>query len=157
MIEEVNDLKTSLDLLSGEITAVRLQQESILDLVGEVKVRRLEDEEKDKKIMFLESRVSDLEQSTRMNDFIITGLKIKPWVFVRAVTTRSYAQASTPDSNWQQSEYTESVEEQVAAFLWSKGIDVECNTIKACHPLPRKNKTQTNYEVLKPLKTKLHF
>ena len=29
----------------------------------------------------------------------------------------------------------------MAAFLQSKAIDFDCNTIKACHPLPRKNNT----------------
>ena len=99
-MEEVNDIKTSLHFLSGEFTAVRLQQKSILDLVAKV------NEEKDNKIVFLESRVSDLEQYTRMNDVIIMGLQIKPWAFMQAVTTHSYAQASTPDRNWQHSEYT---------------------------------------------------
>ena len=61
-IEEINDIKRSLDFLSEEITTVRLQQKSILDLVAEVKALQLQNEEKDKRLAFLENRVADLEQ-----------------------------------------------------------------------------------------------
>ncbi|KAJ8351141.1 hypothetical protein AAFF_G00146530 [Aldrovandia affinis] len=61
-----------------EVTVVRQQQKMILDLVGEVKALRLLNAEKDKKIAFLEKRVDDLEQYTRMSDIILTGLETKP-------------------------------------------------------------------------------
>lgn len=64
--------KKSLDFLSEEVSAVRLQQKSILDLVKEVKALRLQNAKKDKRIASLESRVSELEQFTRMNN-IVTG------------------------------------------------------------------------------------
>ncbi|KAJ8404636.1 hypothetical protein AAFF_G00334990 [Aldrovandia affinis] len=50
---------------------------------------RADNFEKDKKIAILENRVADLEQYTRINDVIITGLSIKP---------RSYARAVTPEN-----------------------------------------------------------
>jgi len=53
------------------------RQKSILDLVEEVKALQLLNEEKDKRIAVLENRVADLEQYTRMNDVIITGLRVK--------------------------------------------------------------------------------
>ena len=77
-LPEVDDIKESLDFLSEEVTAVRLQQEGILTLVEEVKALCIQNEEKDRKIAFLENRVANLEQYTRMNDIIITRLDIKP-------------------------------------------------------------------------------
>lgn len=63
-IEEVDDIKTSREFLSEEVSAVRLQQKDILALVEEVKALRIENEEKDKRITFLKSRIADLEQYT---------------------------------------------------------------------------------------------
>ena len=41
MEENVEDIKKSLNFLTEEVTAVRLQQSSILDLVKEVKTLRI--------------------------------------------------------------------------------------------------------------------
>ncbi|KAJ8358730.1 hypothetical protein SKAU_G00152550 [Synaphobranchus kaupii] len=106
--KDADEIRRSLDFLSEEVTAVRQQQKMILDLVDEVKALRLLNAEKDRKIAFLEKRVDDLEQYTRMNDIIVTGLETKP---------RTYARAA------------------------SKGIRVDSSNIKACHPIPRKNKS----------------
>ena len=78
-MEDFEEIRKSLDLLSGETSAIRLQQKSILDLVLEVKALRLLNEEKDKRIAVLENRVADLEQYTRMNDVIITGSRAIAW------------------------------------------------------------------------------
>ena len=74
--EEAEEIKRSLDFLSEEVAAMRKQQRDILDLAGEIKVLRLQSEEKDKRIIHLESRVSDLEQYTRINNVIVTGLHV---------------------------------------------------------------------------------
>ncbi|KAJ8351712.1 hypothetical protein SKAU_G00231880 [Synaphobranchus kaupii] len=103
--EEVDDIKKSLDFLMEEVSA---------------------NAEKDKRLAYLESRVADLEQYTRMNDVVITGLQVKP---------RSYA-----DSGGEPGELdASSTEQQVAVFLQSKGIALDCDNIEACHPLPRRN------------------
>ncbi|KAJ8416221.1 hypothetical protein AAFF_G00382430 [Aldrovandia affinis] len=56
---------------------------------------RADNLEKDKKIAILENRVADLEQYTRINDVIITGLSIK---------LRSYARAVTPENGGEPAE-----------------------------------------------------
>ncbi|KAI9535998.1 hypothetical protein NQZ68_038405 [Dissostichus eleginoides] len=128
--EEVDEIKKSLEFLAGEISAVRLQQKGILDLVEEVKILRIQNAEKDKRLEYLESRVEDLEQYTRINDVIITGLKVRP---------RSYAQAVNTDTGGEPRELdASSTGQQVAAFLQSKGLQLDCNNIEACHPLPRR-------------------
>ncbi len=132
-IEEIEDIKRSLDFLGEEVSAVRLQQKNILDLVEEVKALWLQNLEKEKRIVFLENRVADLEQYTRINDVIVTGLQIKP---------RSYAQAVTRGEGKEESEEdTHSVEQQVTAFLHSKGIEVSNKNIEACHHPSRRNNT----------------
>lgn len=101
-----------------------------MDLVLEVKQLKKLNEEKDKLIDHLENRVLDLEQYTRMNDVIVTGLNIKP---------RSYAKAAAGNGGELSEQDANSVEQQVTAFLQSKGIELNCNDIEACHTLPRRN------------------
>ncbi|KAI3371622.1 hypothetical protein L3Q82_024189 [Scortum barcoo] len=132
--EEIEDIKKSLDFLGEEVSTVRLQQKNILvDLVEEVKALRLQNIEKEKRISFLENRVADLEQYTRMNDIIVTGLQIKPQSYARAVTGGDGEEQSEENANH--------VEHQVTAFLHSKGIEVNNSNIEACHPLPQRNNT----------------
>ena len=50
-----------------------------MELMGEI-----QNIKKDKKITFLENRVADLEQYTRMNDLIISGLKTRHRSYARA-------------------------------------------------------------------------
>uniref|UniRef100_A0A1A7X4L8 Uncharacterized protein n=1 Tax=Iconisemion striatum TaxID=60296 RepID=A0A1A7X4L8_9TELE len=99
-IEEVDDIKRSLEFLSEEVSAVRLQQKGILALVEEVKALRIQNEEKDKRITFLESRVADLEQFTRVNDVIITGLDIKPRSYAQALASNNGEENGYLDNRW---------------------------------------------------------
>ncbi|XP_034032286.1 erythrocyte band 7 integral membrane protein-like [Thalassophryne amazonica] len=64
----------------------------------------------------------------------MTGLKLK---------SRSYAHAVTADSEDRAGELEmSSVEQQVAAFLTTRDINLDVDTIEACHPLPdRDNNT----------------
>ncbi|CAJ1059656.1 uncharacterized protein LOC120437470 [Xyrichtys novacula] len=52
--EEGDDIKNSLDFLSEEISIVKLQQKSILDLVEEVKALRTQNAKKDQRLVHLE-------------------------------------------------------------------------------------------------------
>lgn len=130
--EEVDDIKRSLDMLTEEVSVVRQQQKTIMSLVEEVKALRLQNIEKEKWIMSLENRVADLEQYTRMNDIILTGLEIKPRSYARAVATRNEGETSDQDAA--------SVEQQVTAFLHSSRIELDRDNIEACHTLPQRNK-----------------
>lgn len=89
---------------------------------------RVQNAEKDKQLAYLESRVADLEQYTRVNDVIITGLQVKP---------RSYARAVTPDGGKMTAKMdVNSTEQQAVAFLQSKGVELNGDTIEACHHCP---------------------
>lgn len=117
--------------MSEDVALIRQDQKKILDLVEEVRQLRKENKDKDRKIADLERRVDDLEQYSRINDVIVTGLRIKP---------RSYANAVAADNNGgvPSEEETLSTERQVASFLGANGIFLEVNDLEACHPLPRR-------------------
>lgn len=75
---------------------------------------QIQNAEKDQCLVYLESQVAELEQYTRINSIIVTGLHIKP---------RSYTQAVTTDNGGEPSEQdVSSAEEQVVAFLQFKGL-----------------------------------
>lgn len=128
--DELADIKKSLNFMSSELTNISEQQKVIVDLMKEVKELKIQNEEKNKRIITLENRLADLEQYTRINDIIISGLEIKP---------RTYARAAAPEGEPTEPDL-ESVEQQALRFLNSKGISVSNEDIEACHILPRKDK-----------------
>lgn len=121
----------SLDFLVEEVSALRQQQTQIQELIDQLKSLRVKNDNNERKISHLENWVAELEQYTRMNDIIITGLKIKPRTYARAVTTNNGEEPGELDVS--------STEQQVATFLRSRGIEMDCDNIEACHPLPRRN------------------
>uniref|UniRef100_A0A096MAF3 L1 transposable element RRM domain-containing protein n=1 Tax=Poecilia formosa TaxID=48698 RepID=A0A096MAF3_POEFO len=130
--EEFEEIKKSLDFMSDEIAKISQPQNLIMNLMGEVKELKRQNVEKDEQIAFLEHRVADLEQYSRMNDVVISGLEMKP---------RSYAQAVTePSITDKRDEDGGTLENQVVSFFSNKGISIDNNGIEACHPLPQKNK-----------------
>ncbi|CAL8370339.1 unnamed protein product [Boreogadus saida] len=84
--EDIDEIKKSLDFLTEEMSVVSKQQKMIMELVAEVKTLRIQNAEKDKRLDFLESRVQALEQYSRINGVIVSGLHIKPRSYARAVT-----------------------------------------------------------------------
>lgn len=129
--DEVEEIKTSLDSLIRDVTAVREQQAQLLTLLEEVKQLRLRNAEQEQRIVELERRVDELEQYTHMNDVVITGIKIKP---------RSYACAVATDNGGEPSELeVHSVEQQVASYLRNEGIEMDLEQIVDCHPLPTRS------------------
>lgn len=139
-MEDMEDIKKSLDFLWEEITAVRTQQKGILELFEEVKALRIGNAEKDKKIQRLEERVADLVQHSRMNDIVVTGLPIKP---------RLYAHAARAENREMEEQDNTPVEQQVATFLRTKGIDLDISNIEECHNIPRKNVKDKPIVILK--------
>ncbi|ROL51646.1 hypothetical protein DPX16_19165 [Anabarilius grahami] len=87
-VEETEDIRKTLDFLSQDIGAIKTKQDKILKLVEEVTQLRIQIEERDKKIVELERKVEDLEQYSRINDVIVTGLQIKPRSYAHAVNAR---------------------------------------------------------------------
>lgn len=124
--EEMDEIKRALEFLTEEVAAVKMQQNSTLSLVEVVKALGIQN----KRIEHLESCVVELEQYSRLNKVIITGLQVKP---------QSYARAVTADDGETNVEMQVLTEQQVVSFLQSKGIDLDDRSIEVCHPLTRRN------------------
>ena len=123
--------------MSGELSTLAKQQPMLLQLMEEVKQLHALLKAKDGKIAGLERRIDDLEQYSRMDDVIISGLRIKPRSYARAAAA---ANSGTDDPSPEEQQTTE---EQVIKFFESqaKPIHLDAKSIVACHPLPRKDKT----------------
>lgn len=77
--------------------------------------------------------MDELEQNTRMNDVIITGIKDKPHSYAGAVVAEAVSGGQPSE------EERRSVEQQVTSYLQSKGIEMDLEQIEACPPLLSKN------------------
>ena len=152
------ELKQSIDKLILEVAAVKEQQTVILELVKKMEEMQEQMKRKDEKIaslerrtVTLENRVTDLEyleQYSRINDVIITGLTIKPRSYARAVEPEGNGDAASEEKN------ASSTEQQVAAFMESNGIILDTNNLEACHILPKKRvDTDTRRGITRPKET----
>lgn len=130
---EMFEIKKSLNFMSGEIATIVKQQKTIMGLMGEIQELKRLNEEKDKKINMLETRVEDLEQYSRINDVIISGLDTRHRSYASTVAARTGEDPPEKELI--------SLEQQVLQFFTSKGISVEENGIEGCHSLPRKNQS----------------
>ena len=136
MKKDIEELKAAMTSLNADVMTVSNQQQTIMNLMKEIKDLKMQNAELVKKTDYLENRVSDLEQYSRMNDVIITGLKIKP---------RSYSHALTKDKRVESPDHEESTEEQVTAFLIVKNISIDKRNIEACHTLPTRRVTMISH------------
>ncbi|KAJ8344588.1 hypothetical protein AAFF_G00232760 [Aldrovandia affinis] len=84
--EELEEIRKSLNFMSEEVSKVAKQQAILMELMDEVKQLKNLVKEKDKKIDGLERRIDDLEQYTRMEDLIISGLETTHRTYARAMT-----------------------------------------------------------------------
>ena len=95
---------------------------------------------KDEKIKNLEERVEDLEQYTRQDDVIITGLKTEHQTWARKVNNASVDNhADAPASE------IDTLESQVIQFLEKKDIDVDKRDISIVHTLEIHPDEQTGH------------
>lgn len=117
--EEGDELKNTLEFLTQDISAIKQQQKGILELVEEVKALRIQNAAKDRRLAELETREAELEQYSRINNVIVTGLRIKPRSYARAVTTNNSGEPG------EQEQEESSAEQQVANFLHSKRISMD--------------------------------
>ena len=131
--KQMEEMEKSLNFMSKELSKVSKQQITLMALIGEVKQLQTLIQQKDEKIVAREKRVDDLEQYSRIEDVIISGLSVKPRSYARAVAG---AQGETEDPS---PEETQSIEAQVIEFLDKQNIEVDSRNIVACHTLPRKN------------------
>lgn len=130
------DLRKSVEFMSHQMESMTIKQDSIMDMIKEIKELKRLSKEKDVKIDQLENRLSDLEQYTRLNDVIITGLPTKPRSYAGAARSGVVTRGSEP------SDQEDTVQQQVIEFLQKKHISINENDIEACHPLSQKDKSR---------------
>ncbi|MED6252891.1 hypothetical protein ATANTOWER_018871 [Ataeniobius toweri] len=132
--EELEEIKKSLNFMSGEITKVATQQEKLLNLMEKVSKQENMVKQKDKKIINLEKTIDDLEQYSRVNDIIIQGLETKHRTYARAVS------ADREEGEYAPAEELETLEQQIIKFFESRNMAIQSSYIEACHTLPKKDK-----------------
>ncbi|KAK7944845.1 hypothetical protein WMY93_000573 [Mugilogobius chulae] len=103
MDEELQEIQKSLNYMSGEISKVAEQQQKLLALVTEVAELKEIIKAKDAVICGLERRIDDLEQYTRMEDIIVSGLE---------TMHRSYAESNSTDTTQEHGADAPSEEQQ---------------------------------------------
>lgn len=133
--KDLEELKKSVEFMGLQMETMANKQDTLMDLMKEMKELRKLNEEKDVMIAQLEGRISDLEQYTRMNDIIVTGIKTRPRSFANAVRNRAVEEGADRSTQ----EFV-SVEQQVVEYLKNKGMDINSVNIEACHPLPQVDK-----------------
>ncbi|KAM3599829.1 uncharacterized protein V6R79_012326 [Siganus canaliculatus] len=135
--EDMEEVKKSLNFMSEELSKVVKQQVGLLDLIEEIRQLKIVIKEKDKKIEELERRVEDLEQNTRMDDLVISGLETNHY---------SYARITEGDKEGEDAPRDEKLllEQQVIKFFNDKDIPLDSKHIAACYTIPQKqNKRPT--------------
>lgn len=134
--DDLEEIRNSLSFMSAELTKVTGQLTKLTGLFEEVRQLKELIMTKDKHIQQLEKRIDSLEQYTRMDDVIISGLNVKP---------RSYARAAQDGRNVSEdagAEDLQTLERQVLQFFAAKGINIDASNISACHTLPREDKSK---------------
>ena len=131
MEQELDEIRKSLSFMTEEIGKVA-KQTKLVELMDEVKHLKALIKEKDKKIETLEKRIDDLEQYTRMDDLIITGLETKHQTYARAATNANKGEDAPAHE-------LHTLEQQIIEYLEGKNISIESSSISACHTLPRKD------------------
>ena len=125
--EELVDLKSDIKSILQKQNET---QELIKSLQSQVCNLQEECARKDNQIKALEVRVNDLEQYTRQDDIIISGLKTRHQTYARKVNTNSSESHEVgPPSEM------DSLEKQVIDFLSKKDIKVDDKDISIVHTL----------------------
>lgn len=94
-----------------------------------------ENEQKTKKITELERRIEDLEQYSRIDDVIVSGIDVKYKSYARAAAQPKGEDESKNAEGLDNTEEELSVEQQVIKTLKNKGIHIDTGEISACHTL----------------------
>lgn len=128
----MEDVKKALRELAKKIDGMAENVGKISGLVEDVKKLNNLLAQKDEKIAELEKRVDDLEQYTRKEDVVISGLK---------TTHRTYSNVIRGENS--EVDITEgekqTLEEQVIKFFNRRDISIHKESIAACYTLPKRN------------------
>lgn len=129
-----NSGKATLETLQASILELTRAHQRDSKIINQLltKITGIEHQvqEKDKKIKELESRIDDLEQYSRKDDLIITGMKVE----------RSYARVAEGEAGVETDlNGFNTVEDQVITKLNEHGLELKEEEISACHPIGKRN------------------
>lgn len=128
-VDDLEDIRRSLNFMSGELTKLTSQQDRLIGLVEEVKTLKAMFKEKDRQVSVLEQRVDELEQSTKRDSLVLTGLETQHRTYARAT-----AKSETTEDAPQEELLTL---EQVVGFLHSKNIHIQSDDVCVTHDQER--------------------
>ena len=134
--KDMEELKEAMNMLTSEVANITKQNSVITELLNEIKLLKKQNTEKSREIDILNRRVDELEQYTRMDDLIITGLKTNHRSYAGTVSSRDTGEDAPTRE-------TESLEQQVVRFFQGRDMPLQSEHISVCHTLPRgRNNTQ---------------
>ena len=135
MEEEVKAIRKDVNLILKQQDLLAKQQKHIETLLQEITSLKETNKKQSEEIHALQARVDDLEQYTRSEDLIITGLRVQGRTYAKAATDTEETNESAPEVE------NHNVEKQVIDFMTSANIPMHEETISACHFLggPDKN------------------
>ena len=136
--QELAGISETLDFIKSQLLQLdRLEkldgmEIQMSDLLREFQNLKKENAKKDQQIKSLTIRLEELEQAERINDLIITGIKIKPPSYAKVLRTEN-------DGDLTNVEESHSVETQVAEILHRLKIKFNTENVDYCYLLPKKN------------------
>ena len=117
--DDLDEIKKSLGFITAEISELVKQQTKLVGLVEEVRMLKLAMKEKDKKITDLERRLDDLEQYSRMDDLLISGLSTTHKTYSRAVAGDNGEEATPTEQD--------SLEKQLLDFFEGQNMNLQAD------------------------------
>lgn len=139
-------VKRELEEIRATLKETLMNLTSEINELEEIKAKNNTLEEmikaKDNRINELERRVEDLEQYTRVEDVIITGLATKHRSYARVVAqeggTGGGKVSGSVGGQLDPPEEQQTLERQVVEFFESRGMSIRSDSIAACHVISRK-------------------
>ena len=119
-------------MMSDDITKIVKGQSCIQDLLRTIQALQKENEMKDIRIKMLEDRIDDLEQYSKMDNLVISGLDVQYRTYARTGCNLSIDSYAIQEAG--------TLEENVLAFLNNHNIHVQKSDVSICHPLKSKGR-----------------
>ena len=149
---EINEIKDSLQFMSGKLDMLQQIKSDLTRALQVIDKLQHENRLKEDKIKELERRMDEMEQYSRNENLVITGLNCRYKSYARASTNNS--EIITEDTE----EELETLENQVLEFLNTKlDLDLEPSEIAACHPINAKKTKKDIIVRVVNRKTKIHI
>ena len=135
---EITEMRTTLKFVSAKLDVITRLQKDLETATQAIAKLQQENKQKEERIMTLESRVDELEQYSKNDNIVITGLNVHYRSFAGAVSSTMRDYDNITDSE------LESLETQVIFYLNSNiGTEICPADISACRTLKSKKTTKT--------------